>query len=120
MSLINVRNLSAPIRSKVQIGGLIIVALLVLVIRYGSHSGDAPRGGSRAPIDDSEDAQRQKELLDLLDDSSPARRPGGADTDDAMVDDLVSGRFAAEQAKKRQEAPKNDSFNDIRKSLGLE
>jgi hypothetical protein len=121
MSLINVRNLSAPIRSKVQIGGLIIVALLVLVIRYGTSSG-----GSRSSLDRIpsgalvEDGPSRDELLDLLDEPAASRRPSGPARDDSMVDELVDGRFDRQQKQKRQEADKNESFQDIRRSLGLE
>jgi hypothetical protein len=121
MSLINLRNLSAPLRSKIQIGGLIIVALLVLVIRYGANSGGAgpavDRSPSRALLDD---GKSQDELLDLLDEPAVARRPAGAERDDSMVDELVDGRFDRQQKQKRQEGDKNESFQDIRRSLGLE
>ena len=126
MSLINIRNLSAPIRSKVQIGGLIIVALLVLVIRYGTSAGGFSSTGIRRQ--DGKPAagtvlggsQSQQDLLDFLDEAPAPRKPAGADQDDSLVDELVSGRFDRQQKQRQQEQEKNESFQDIRRSLGLE
>jgi hypothetical protein len=66
------------------------------------------------------DSQSQNELLDFLDESPIPRKPAGSDPDDSMVDELVNGRFDRAQKQKQQEQQKNESFQDIRRSLGLE
>jgi hypothetical protein len=74
MSLISFRNLSAPFRSKIQIGGLIIAALLVLVIRLGG-SGYSGSQGPASPenvLSDAEDENlRRSQLTELLRDDPP-------------------------------------------------
>jgi CRP-like cAMP-binding protein len=86
-----------------------------------------PRGRFFEVIEDEPDlweplAQRLKsrELLDFLDESPIARKPAGADRDDSLVDELVSGKFDRQQRQEKQEDGKNESFQDIRRSLGLE
>jgi hypothetical protein len=125
MSLISVRNLSAPLRSKMQIGGLIIAALLVLVIRLGA-SGSSD-GLSRDEIlrDADDEAVRRAQLTELLNDSrSPEERPAPSKRQPAGSDDvlegLVDGRFDKQLKQKREEDTSGNSFEDIRRSLGIE
>jgi hypothetical protein len=128
MSLISFRNLSAPFRSKIQIGGLIIAALLVLVIRLGA-SGSSGGQVSASPenqLSDAEDEQlRRSQLTELLMDDPPSepRRVAGkrqAAESDEVLDELVDGRFDKQQRKKKAEEASGNSFEDIRRSLGIE
>jgi hypothetical protein len=127
MSLISFRNLTAPFRSKIQLGGLIIAALLVLVIRLGAsgpssnQSSDVQRGVSN---DAEDEAIRRAQLTELLEEPEQPRRPVGkrqqAGADD-LLDELVDGRFDKQQQRqKRQADTSGNSFEDIRRSLGIE
>lgn len=113
MSLISLRNLAGPFHSKVQMGGLAIAIILVLVIRLGlSRSGDreSTTTGQRTGSED---------LLDVLDTASQpkaARRPKPKDD---VLDNLVAEGLD-EPVPPPTEPQKNESFEDIRKSLGLE
>lgn len=127
MSLISLRNLSAPLRSKVQLGALLIAALLVLAIRLGA-SGKAGAPGS-APDYGSEDAEeeaiRRSQLTELLQKPTGDARSGstskrGSRSNDDVLDSLVDGRFDKELRDQQEQERKNESFEDIRKSLGLE
>ena len=126
MSLISFRNLSAPFRSKIQLGGLIIAALLVLVIRLGASgsSGSQTLDTQQGSLNDAEDeALRRSQLTELLEESNQPRRPlgkrqqGGSDD---VLDELVDGRFDKQQRRKREEEKSGNSFEDIRRSLGIE
>lgn len=126
MSLISFRNLTAPFRSKIQLGGLIIAALLVLVIRLGASgtSGNQAPEMPQANLSDAEDeALRRSQLTELLEEPDQPRRPAGkrkqAGSDD-VLDELVDGRFDKQLRQKRQEDTSGNSFEDIRRSLGIE
>lgn len=128
MSLISIRNLTAPIRSKVQLGALLIAALLVLVIRLGGSSG-APAASKQqgyGGADSEEEAVRRAQIADLLNDNpnvpppkAPAGKQGKQARDD-VLDGLVDGRFDRKLKEQNEQVPKNESFEDIRRSLGLE
>ena len=132
MSLINIRNLTAPIRSKVQLSAILIAALLVLVIRLSASGGAAitrqrvdPLGYSNTNDYAEDESARRSQLADLLSDDSPAAavkpKPRGLiKSKDDVVESLVDGRFEKEQNQRRQMEDRNESFDDIRKSLGLE
>jgi hypothetical protein len=115
MSLISIRNFAGPLRSKFQMGALAIAILLVLVLRLGVSRTAERADASLEPTSGSE------ELLDVLDEAakpSKARRRA-ARTQDQVLDNLVAEGFDGAP----QDAPepkKNESFEDIRKSLGLE
>jgi hypothetical protein len=127
MSLINIRNLALPLQSKVQVGALLIITLLVLVIRLGigSVEGVAPtRGGREAPaVLSPEDARDQDQaLLDLLNESRPnaAKKRQEQAPADEVLDGLVDGSFDREAKQERQRRERGgESFDDIRKTLGL-
>ncbi|MFO0416755.1 MAG: hypothetical protein ACK5Y6_05650 [Pseudomonadota bacterium] len=127
MSLISFRNLALPLQSKVQVGALLIITLLVLVIRLGigSVEGVAPAGGGRETpgLLSPEDAREQDQaLLDLLNDSRPkaAKKRQEQPPSDEVLDDLVDGTFDREAKQERQRRERGgESFDDIRKTLGL-
>jgi hypothetical protein len=113
MSLISVRNLFGPYRNKVQMGALIIAVILVLAIRMGtgkSNSGELPpREG------------RSEDLLGVLGKSrrdSQSARPSRST--DEVLDELINEKPGEGPAQDSEDRDKNESFQDIRKSLGLE
>jgi hypothetical protein len=77
-------------------------------------------------LTDAEDEQlRRSQLTELLRDDSPAepRRPAArrqAAESDEVLDELVDGRFDKQQRKKKAEEASGNSFEDIRRSLGIE
>jgi hypothetical protein len=115
MSLISIRNLAGPLRSKFQISALAIAILLVLVIRLGlSRSANRTEVASETPL-------HSADLLGALDRSNKPGKLGrrASAPQDQVLDSLVAEGFDDSQ----QDAPKqqkNESFEDIRKSLGLE
>jgi len=115
MSLISIRNFAGPLRSKFQMGALAIAILLVLVIRLGI-SRSADRSG-----DDTQANSGSDELLGVLNEAGKPRKAGrrAAGTQDQVLDNLVAEGFDEGQ-QDLPEREKNESFEDIRKSLGLE
>jgi hypothetical protein len=118
MSLLNIRNLSAPIRSKIQIGGLIIAAILVLVIRLGGGSGGSTR--ELPEVSNEERSAQRERIVDFLNESDEADRKAAAARGDGLLEDLVDGSFDKRQKRKQKEESKSQSFDEIRRSLGLE
>jgi len=119
MSLISPRNFVGPLRSKFQIGTLIIVVVLVLVIRLGtSHSGDA---SSAAKLPSTGRSGGSRDLSDMLDraEQPPREQKNGRAKDD-ILDGLVADGFNQPPSQPESQATKSQSFEDIRKSLGLE
>ncbi len=124
MSLISLRNFSAPLRSKVQIGILVTLALVVAAIRFGASAGpgmhvEPSRGSREEPAMDPRDA----ELVDFLKGvnkgrDAAAKRAAGAD--DEELQDLMDGSFERDLQRRQNQDQKTGKFNDIRKSLGLE
>jgi hypothetical protein len=122
MSLISLRNLAGPFRSKLQMGALAIAVILVLVIRLGtSRSGDGheatARGTAKAGLG-------SQDLLRVLDE---AAAPGNnksrrsAQVGDELLEGLVAEGIDSESADQQRAQPaKNEDLEDIRKSLGLE
>jgi hypothetical protein len=113
MSLISIRNFFGPYKNKVQMGGLIIAVILVLVIRMGTSKN------STKDVDVQESGNEN--LLGVLnktrrDDSSA--RPSR--TTDDVLDELMDEKFDDRPSKQAANDNKNESFQDIRKSLGLE
>lgn len=119
MSLLNVRNLSAPIRSKIQLGGLIIAALLVLVIRLGGSGSSDSRQSVDDVSSDARAAQRAR-IVEFLNDTDESDRQRSIQKGDGLLDELVDGSFEKRQKQRRQEDSKSQSFDEIRRSLGLE
>jgi hypothetical protein len=115
-------------RSKFQVGGLIIVALLVLVIRLaggGADPSDRQMAGSNGAGEiDQEEVARRNQLSELLRDSSPPRRKQAkqpaAQADD-ILEGLVDGDVEMEpKGARRAPSDSGNSFEDIRRSLGIE
>lgn len=123
MSLISFRNVTAPLRSKFQIGTLVILALLVAAIRYGasdrSGKGVTDRG---APTQDKAvdlEAHRE-EIIDFLDETEKHLKRNGSKPADNELQGLVDGSYERSVRRKQNEEQRNGKFEDIRKSLGLE
>jgi hypothetical protein len=124
MSLISLRNFSAPLRSKVQIGILVTLALVVAAIRFGASAGsvvpsDSSRGVREEPVVDPRDA----ELVEFLKGvnkgrDAEAKRAAGAGDDE--LQGLMDGSFERDLQRKQNQGQNSGKFNDIRKSLGLE
>lgn len=125
MSLINIRHLSAPLRSKFQIGAVVILALLVLMIRWnssGSLEASDPYKASARKVR----AERNQALLNFLKESttsSPTEAgPANLDQTDPLIDEIVTGEYERQllAEKERETRSNSGSFSDIRKSLGLD
>ena len=116
MSLISVRNLFGPYRNKVQMGALIIAVILVLAIRMGSSRSSL----KHAPAREVESGERE-DLLGVLGkarkDAASAR---GSRSTDEVLDDLINEKADDGPSEQPQRQDKSESFEDIRKSLGLE
>lgn len=125
MSLISFRNLTSPLRSKFQIGALVILALLVAAVRYGAASrvdrGRAPydrgRQAAEAPVD--LEAHRE-EIIDFLDATDKQLKRKGSKQADSELQGLVDGSYERNVRREREADTQNEKFQDIRKSLGLE
>lgn len=119
MSLINVRHITAPLRNKFQIGAIVILALVVLMIRWNSTLTNNTSSITQS-VQRQERAQRNQALLEFLQDS--ATEDKGLGSSDPLVDGIVTGEYERrlKAEKQRQESSDSGSFSDIRKSLGLE
>ncbi len=123
MSLISFRNLTAPLRSKFQIGTLVVLALLVAAVRYGASDRSAKavdyRGSATADKVVDLEAHRE-EIVDFLDATEKQLKRKGAKPADSELQGLVDGSYERSVRRKRNEEQPNGKFEDIRKSLGLE
>lgn len=132
MSLISSANFVAPLRSKVQIVGILALAVLVAVVRLtgsGSRSADSDLApGERAYSQSS--ASGQPSVEDDVESFLASRRKGKArdvqPIGDIGVDRLLQGddidapsRRGPAQAS-RGSAGEPEKLNDIKRSLGLE
>jgi hypothetical protein len=126
MSLISFRNLTSPLRSKFQIGALVILALLVAAVRYGASSrqdrslrpSDGRSGqNDERPID--LEAHRE-EIIDFLDETNKRLKVSGPKKADSELQGLVDGSYDRDVRREREARQPNEKFQDIRKSLGLE
>lgn len=119
MSLINVRHITAPLRNKVQIGAIVILAIIVLMIRWNS-TLTSNTSRSTQSVQKQERAQRNQALLEFLQETTTEDKKLGSS--DPFVDGIVTGEYERrlEAEKQRQKSSDSDSFSDIRKSLGLE
>ncbi len=115
MSLISLRNLVGPLRSKFQMGALAIAILLVLVIRFG-----ITRSSERvnAELEGNPDSGELVSKVDHLNKARKSARRGAA-SQDRILDNLVAEGFDGAQENTR-ESDNNESFDDIRRSLGLD
>lgn len=118
MSLISLRNLTAPLRSKAQIVAIVIAGLLVAAVRLmgngASGDADARRDRSDRTVDVEAQDRNFRELLN----NQPKRRR--VEPQDDMLNGLVDGSFERERQKQREAEHKSSEFDDIRRSLGLE
>lgn len=125
MSLINIRHLSAPLRSKFQIGAVVILALLVLMIRWSS-SGSLENAAPYKPSVRKERAEKNQALLNFLKESTTnsSTETGSSNygQTDPLIDDIVTGEYERQllAEKERETRSNSGSFSDIRKSLGLD
>jgi hypothetical protein len=123
MSLISFRNLTAPLRSRFQIGTLVILALLVAAIRYGasdrSTKGGAERGAAVADKGVDLETHRE-EIIDFLAQTEKQLKRNGSKPTDSELQGLVDGSYERSVRRKQDEEQRNGKFEDIRKSLGLE
>jgi hypothetical protein len=115
MSLISIRNIAGPLKSKFQIGALVIVTVLVLVIRLG-----ASRSSSRDEVRAVRQNASAEDLLDTLQDGRRSKSAKPSRTKDDLLDELVAGGIDENAQPQAEEPEKNESFDEIRKSLGLE
>lgn len=126
MSLISFRNLTYPLRSKFQIGALVILALLVAAVRYGASSrldrGARPIGGkSGQNTETSIDLEAHRgEIIDFLDETNKRLKRNSPKTADSELQGLVDGSYDRDVRREREAQQPNEKFQDIRKSLGLE
>lgn len=120
MSLINLRHLSAPLRSKFQIGAIVILGLLVLMIRWSSGSHFHAPKTSRAEAE--KETQQKNVIIELLQEAGEDSRGIKESDADPFLDDLVSGNFDRRTRSKSVQDSSNEqgAFRDIRKSLGLQ
>lgn len=120
MSLINLRHLSAPLRSKFQIGAIVIFGLLVLIIRWGSGSNSGISNTNRPTM--GQNALQKKAIIELLQEPSEEDSITSEAGSDPFLDDLVSGNFdqRTRSGSRREGSPGKGAFQDIRKSLGLQ
>ena len=119
MSLIDFRNLSAPLKSKVKLGAILISGLLVAVIRIGataSHGSDnsydanSYRGARR---DFQRSAPPQVKPM-VVPDDEPRQQ-------DSLLKGLMDGSLPTEQKAETPSSDKKPSeFADIRRDLGLD
>jgi hypothetical protein len=115
MSLISVKNLFGPLGNKFQMGGLIIAVALVLAIRMGSSlpsRGDDDRGYDRSGV-------APAALRDFRRNEKNQRGLPSKTTDD-VLDSLIEGKLDENEPQDEGQNEKGESFQDIRKSLGLE
>ncbi len=121
MSLISFRNLTAPLRSKFQIGALVILALLVAAVRFGASERAAkdrpPETSADKPVD--LEAHRE-EIVDFLNATEKHLKRNGSKPADSELQGLVDGSYERSVRRKQAAEQHNEKFEDIRKSLGLE
>lgn len=120
MSLINLRHLSAPLRSKFQIGAIVILGLLVLMIRWSSGSNFRTPNTSR--LKPEQGVPPNNAIVELLREPSESTTKINEPSADPFLDDLVSGSFDRRTGATRgqENSPDQGAFRDIRKSLGLQ
>lgn len=113
MSLISLKNIVGPLGNRVQIGALIIVVIIVLVIRLNSAGSDGAQAGVKSA------SSGQGQLLGVLNDARSSRRAKAERTKDDFLDGLVADGLD-EEIPPTAKPKDSESFDDIRKSLGLD
>lgn len=134
MSLISSANFVAPLRSKVQIVGILALAVLVAVLRMAG-SGHSSGDGSYAPAEQGRGQASKGRALSTAEEvdsyfaarqRSKLRPSAPSAVGDVTVDKLLqgddsempSGKQAAADAV--DEGAEPEKLNDIKRSLGLE
>jgi hypothetical protein len=135
MSLININHFVAPFRSKVQIGTVVVLAVLVAVVRFtGIHSSSSNHDStltstSRSPareVSDRSESAGDEDIGQFLKSNSRSRQALEAREEsngDAQVDNLfkggpVGGRRPA--AIEEDPAAQPGNLNEIKRKLGME
>ncbi|MFN5062326.1 MAG: hypothetical protein ACK5GN_05715 [Pseudomonadota bacterium] len=115
MSLISLRNLAGPFKSKFQMGGLAIAIILVLVIRLGlSRNSDRADLREGAPSEDSDD------LRGVLNDARKTKQRQPPQARDDVLEGLIDQGIEQDAPEEPEKPAKGESFDDIRRSLGLD
>ncbi len=134
MSLISTTNFLAPLRSKVQIGAILVLGVLVAVVRFASSHGTSPErvrlgDGARSPSQAPAQAYSREESPSVdpeieayLASRRRARPPESSG--DSEVDGLLRGGAVDRSAKhsgdsQASEPAQPEKLNDIKRSLGL-
>jgi hypothetical protein len=116
MSLINYKNLFAPLGSKIQMGALIILAFLVFVVRLAGSTIE-----QNAPIE--RDNGSKAQFSNFLDDQQQLMQSGKQGKGDSKLNDLLDSTSKGSTNRPRIN-PSNETepelLNDIKRKLGLE
>ena len=117
MSLINYKNLFAPLGSKIQMGALIILAFLVFVVRLAGSTIE-----HNAPIE--RDNGSKAQFSNFLDDQQQLMQSGKQGKGDSKLNDLLDSTSKGSAANRPRSNPSNETepelLNDIKRKLGLE
>lgn len=134
MSLISTTNFLAPLRSKVQIGAILVLGVLVGVVRFASsHSTSSERvrlqEGARSASQDPIRAYSREEspAVDPEIEAYLASRRRGRPPEssgDSEVDGLLRGGASDRSAQRPRDSQTSEpaqpeKLNDIKRSLGL-
>jgi|GEM_PF-2533050 len=126
MSLISFRNFTSPLRSRFQIGVLVVLALMVAAVRYGSRTeggkvATPPRFSPPARLEEDQNREIENFLSDSDSRSRNARQKRQAPPPEVSeLESLTNGTFERERKRESDSREKTGKFDDIRKSLGLE
>ena len=116
MSLINYKNLFAPLGSKIQMGALIILAFLVFVVRLAGSNIE-----QTYPIE--RDNGSKAQFSNFLDDQQQLMQSGKQGKGDSKLNDLLDSTSKG-SANRPRGNPSNEMeperLNDIKRKLGLE
>lgn len=123
MSLISTQNFAAPFRSKVQVGALLVLAALVGMIRFASHSEQGVGAGS-IPSTPSVGSTAEDDVTRFLEERSRARRQAPAAQDNS-IEDLFDGEAPADRRRDAPEIPARppgepEKLNDIKRLMKIE
>lgn len=123
MSLISTQNFVAPFRSKVQVGALLVLAALVGMIRFASHS-EQSAGGDSIRSATSVGSTAEDDVTRFLEERSRARRQAPAAQDES-IEDLFDGEAPIEGRRNAPAIPANppaepEKLNDIKRRLKIE
>jgi hypothetical protein len=129
MSLISANNFLAPLRSKVQIGAILVLGVLIGVVRfasshtsYGEHA--TPQRSSSLRTDEATGNSVDPEIEAYLASRKRSRR--GEASGDSQIDGLLSGgnggeiRENSRGGNPSETSSQPEKLNDIKRSLGLQ